>query len=276
MQPRYIEDFDLVIDDVVLAQAGNMRHGSIYRGYEAGRQVCGLVGALSGRCAYLQRVGQQSCLRRLEAGEIAFLPSSIPYIVRNDEPADFNHYTINFTVSRQSGAIAASQLLEQMQVLRPRNLPAFERLFRQLVEIWNLKRPGFRMRSRSILYELLTAFFWEKMQLEVDADAYQKTLPACQYIDDRFMEPITLSQLAQECALSPTHFRRLFRAVYNVAPIDYLLDLRIRKAEDLLLSSHYTVQEVARLTGFQDASYFCRFFRQQIGLSPRQYREARL
>ena len=63
-------------------------------------------------------------------------------------------------------------------------------------------------------------------------------------------------------------FRRLFRQAYNAAPIDYLLDLRVRRADDLLMSGRCTVAEAAEQTGFRDESYFCRCFRQRMGVSP--------
>jgi AraC-like DNA-binding protein len=273
MLTRFIADFDLLIEDVVLANAGNMHPGTSYRGYESGRKVTGLVAALSGCGTYLHMVDNQKRLIPLHAGEIALLPASLPYVVRNDHDDDFVHYTINFVLSQRTGTLADSPFLDEMQILKPHNLSACARQLKQLVETWNLKKPGFHMQCRAILYETLASLIWEKMQLDVDPHAYQKTLPACRAMDRRYREPLTLAELAQVCALSPTHFRRLFRSVYNMAPIDYLLTLRIQKAEDLLLSSHCTVQDVALLTGFQDASYFCRTFRQRVGVSPKQYRD---
>ena len=106
------------------------------------------------------------------------------------------------------------------------------------------------------------------MRNVVGGAAYEKTLPALRLMEARYADHLTLQELAAACALSETHFRRLFHQAYNAAPIDYLLDLRLKRADDLLMSGHCTVAEAALQTGFRDESYFCRCFRRRMGTSP--------
>ena len=68
--------------------------------------------------------------------------------------------------------------------------------------------------------------------------------------------------------------RRLFRHVYGEPPLEYLLTLRVNYAKRLLRESpclHYTVAQIATMSGFSDISYFSRIFKKRTGLSPRAY-----
>ena len=55
---------------------------------------------------------------------------------------------------------------------------------------------------------------------------------------------------------------------------EYLANIRIEAAKDLLLSSDYSMQEVAERCGFADQSYFSNVFKKKTGLSPRKYKQS--
>ena len=98
-------------------------------------------------------------------------------------------------------------------------------------------------------------------------------------IIDRYAEPnFALDEAI--CAL-PFHYdyvRKLFKKEMGMTPLEYLTDLRMRKAE-LMLSSlwsrDYSVSEIAGLCGFDNALYFSRVFRKHFHMSPTQYAEKR-
>ena len=64
-----------------------------------------------------------------------------------------------------------------------------------------------------------------------------------------------------------------FKEHTGLAPNQYLLEVRIRKARELLTNTTLTVTAIAEETGFKSSFYFSRFFKKRAGLSPRQYRE---
>ena len=72
----------------------------------------------------------------------------------------------------------------------------------------------------------------------------------------------------------PDHMRRLFRKETGKTPHEYLMDLRIKSAKNLLISrkiSNYTISEIATFSGFRDATYFCRAFKKATGRAPAEY-----
>jgi len=82
---------------------------------------------------------------------------------------------------------------------------------------------------------------------------------------------ILLSQLAEACGLSVTHFARAFRQSTGTSPHRWLLDLRIERAMGLLLEDQ-ALSDVALNCGFADQSHFTRTFTKHTGISPGRWR----
>lgn len=93
------------------------------------------------------------------------------------------------------------------------------------------------------------------------------------YIDKNFADPLTTRDMAAWAHMSEYYFCHLFKQSMGVSFISYLNAVRVRKASDLLANSRLSITEVAEKTGFSDVNYFSRVFKQNIGISPRYYRE---
>ena len=110
-----IEDYDLVIGAVTLAQLGDMSKRP-YGRYAQGRQVCGLVVGLTGAALYTLHDGKTLTL---SGGEAALISAASRYTVRAAGEAGFAHYTVNFTVLEASeGAFIPSEGIEIVRTNR--------------------------------------------------------------------------------------------------------------------------------------------------------------
>ncbi len=102
----------------------------------------------------------------------------------------------------------------------------------------------------------------------------QRVETVLRYLEQHFHEEVTVAQLAQLVALSPSRLAHLFKAQTGQSLIGALLDIRLRQAARLLLFTALGIEEVAQQVGFQSAFYFSRQFKQHYGLSPSAYRLA--
>jgi len=82
-----------------------------------------------------------------------------------------------------------------------------------------------------------------------------------------------VSQLAAAMDCSREHLTRLFRSAIGVSPSDYLTQQRLRRAAQALRSSDDKLETIARRSGFSNANYFCRAFRQHVGTTPAKFRK---
>ena len=91
-------------------------------------------------------------------------------------------------------------------------------------------------------------------------------------IHDRFREPLTLSSVARDVDIHPSHFARTFSRYYRTTVGEYVRRLRLEAASQRLVDSTMPLSEIALSLGFFDQSHFSRLFKQHTGLTPRQVR----
>lgn len=93
-------------------------------------------------------------------------------------------------------------------------------------------------------------------------------------IHDRYSEKITLGELALEVYMNPSYLSRRFHEEVNMPLIEYLIDYRIQKAKEILITNmDWSISKVANQTGFNSQHYFSTVFRKIEGVSPKIYRE---
>lgn len=103
----------------------------------------------------------------------------------------------------------------------------------------------------------------------------ERLQPALDYIEQHYADRISVAQLAQILCISPDRLGHLFRDGVGQAPLQYINEIRLRKAMNLLQTEEYTVTEVAQAVGFFDYNHFGRLFRRRYGCTPNQVRQGR-
>jgi len=96
--------------------------------------------------------------------------------------------------------------------------------------------------------------------------------PAIRLISERYHEQLSLAELAQSVAMSPTHFARRFKEHFGVSPHRYLRRIRLEAACDLLSTTELPVGDIATSVGYYDHSHFTKDFVRNKGLTPSEYR----
>ncbi|MFY0664407.1 MAG: arabinose operon transcriptional regulator AraC [Natronospirillum sp.] len=94
----------------------------------------------------------------------------------------------------------------------------------------------------------------------------------CQFINDNLSKELTIFDLAKVACMSASRFSHLFRNQMGVPVRQWIEDQRISLARQLLVTTDLAVNQVAQYLGYQDALYFSRVFRKNLGLSPSDFR----
>ncbi len=95
------------------------------------------------------------------------------------------------------------------------------------------------------------------------------------FIHTNYAKNIDVKTLADMEGLSVSRYRALFREMTGVAPAEYIINLKIEKACELLFCTNYSVTDVAAMCGYNDVLYFIRLFKKKIGITPGKYKESR-
>jgi YesN/AraC family two-component response regulator len=92
------------------------------------------------------------------------------------------------------------------------------------------------------------------------------------YLENNYQSPISLTSLSDKLYYNISYLSRLIRKSTGRSFMDLLTDIRLKKAEELLLNSEQKVADIAQATGFSEAGYFIRVFKGRYGLTPNQFR----
>lgn len=92
------------------------------------------------------------------------------------------------------------------------------------------------------------------------------------YIRENFAQPITLDEVARSVYLSPFYFSHLFMDELGITFMEYLTRVRMEEAKKLLCDKSLSMQAIAESVGYDDASYFSKVFKKNVGVTPNKYR----
>lgn len=235
------------------------RSGAHYTGYlRKGRPYHGLI-------LYTGCYARYSDSLSAAPGDVFYLPQDALYdmrceqLVGSDGVADL---LINFRMTDAHGA--PFRLATEPTKLVLRNAPLVRHYFKDIFEVsQNALHPPALIKAA--LYELLT----ELAEAAVPSSPIE---PAVRYIAANCLkESIRVSFLAALCHMSEANFRRVFSAEKGCSPKQMIGRFRLERAE-ALLASGVSVSDTARAVGYEDVSYFIRFYRLHVGVSPYQNR----
>ena len=184
---------------------------------------------------------------------IILLPQGQSYTLHGDKTGEFA--LINFTCAEQ---ITDTFLLYPVSALAPL-LNDFE----QLKELHLF--PENRAKMLSVFYNMLHNIFVENTTCKTIA-------PAIEYVEKHYGEPsLSNSVLAKQCNISEVYLRKLFNRHLKTTPGQYLAEIRLQKAKQLLAEGALKISSVAEECGFSNPYHFSRFFKQYTGMSPTEY-----
>lgn len=93
------------------------------------------------------------------------------------------------------------------------------------------------------------------------------------YIDLHFLEEISLDRLSSELHLNKYYILHIFKRYTGTSPIKYINTKRLQEAQYMLISTDLNITDIAFRCGFNSSNYFQTYFKNEIGITPVQYRK---
>ena len=162
-------------------------------------------------------------------------------------------------------------------IIRAEKLPyTVANVVQDIFEEYTEKQDMYMLAVQSGIYKLLIIMARQTAAREdfkhKKSDSSMHFNHILEYIDAHSSEQIEVSELAELCNMSYSHFARSFKALYGRSCKEYILYIRLNKAQNMLLYSEYPIEYIAQENGFSDSSYFIRVYKKWRGITPKQER----
>lgn len=209
-------------------------------------------------------------MQDFKAGEFVVLPPyyNIHYEKKNNE--QLVYYLAHFSGTDVQRFLESLHLLGEPRIHKVGTVDKAIATFRYLFDSY--------ARNLPCIQEIVSAGL-QSILIELSLKSFEpesKGAPskAVYYIKSHLTEKITVPMLAEFEGLSESRFYAVFKENMGVAPIDYVNNLRIERACNLLSSSPMNVSKIGESCGFSDNFYFSKIFKKKMGMTPTAYKNS--
>lgn len=197
---------------------------------------------------------------QVNKSDILFVPANYDYTITANK--DEEVLVIHFYIENSN--------FDKMEIFTPTNPDVFDRLFREMINVWRLQPVGYRAKLTSLFYKIVEQIEVQT-QKKILTKKPKKLQEALEYLHENFSNPeISIESTAKHIGASTAYLRRIFSLNLNTSPIKYLNELRMNYAVGLLKTGYYNVEEIAELSGFYDPKYFSTLYKKKMGILPNQ------
>lgn len=182
------------------------------------------------------------------------LPKGGNYLIRGDKAGFFP--VINFE--------CFEFLCDTIMVIPIQNAEQFIADFEEIKKLVCFE--GNHARIFSIFYGMLHRLSSDKLPTLLEN--------AIRVIGNEYGNPtLTNAQIANACQISEVYLRKLFSQYLATSPKQYIIDLRLQRAKQLLSEGALNVMNISESCGFSNPYHFCRIFKRHTGVTPSEYRK---
>lgn len=222
---------------------------------------------------------------RFGAGMISCIPANFLHVTKSDTDvrAFWEYIYINpEDILKQWGKSAqeirdvAEAVSKKAFFIRADESPMIVTLIRAIFDEMQGKSEHYRECVRGIAYSLvfeIARFNGRGAGQSPGRNISLQLESAIEYVEKNYAGNFKIVDLANECHMSETHFRRIFQEKMNMTPVEYVNFVRVRKACELIDKTDISMEDVAEKVGFVTPSTFNRNFRRIIGTSPYQWKK---
>lgn len=223
---------------------------------------------------------------RFAPGMLSCIPANFLHVTRSDQgvPAFWEYLYIDpEAVLQNMGKQNIQEIRELLEAVNQRAFfieveenPLLFTLVRSIFEEMQQKQEFYKKTVNGLLYALLFSiarYNGKKNNMNQTKPSGLQLEKAIAYVEMNYQNNFKILDLAAECHMSETHFRRIFQEKMNMTPIEYVNFVRVKKACELIDKTDISMEEVAEKVGFVTPSTFNRNFRKIIGTSPYQWKK---
>lgn len=216
---------------------------------------------------------RQCARQRLEAGTVFLLFPGVWHRYTPDRQVGWEEHWVGFSGDMARRWIKHGFFSPQSPILRPTHEDLLLTLFTRMVEAIKTNQPALQQVLAGIVTQIMGLLYsTQQARLSGQAESHSAIHQAIERMQNDFCAEVDLPALARQLNVSYSWLRRNFAQHTGLSPHQYLLELRLVRARNLLSDTPASVKEIATRVGFEDEHYFCRLFRRKTGVTPSHWR----
>ena len=232
-------------------------------------------------------------MQRFRPGDLVLLSNKIPHLYRSDKV----YYEKQAGVKSKAFVVYFDEVLLRGEFLAGMNFVALKRLFalskrgikftgksrnkirNRLLELDDSKDSLEKMIDLlSVLKLMSEASDYEQLSSDgftnvIAEDDCQRINRVYQFVMDNYTKNPMLEAVAEIACMSPTAFCRFFKSQTNKTYIQFLNEVKIGNACNLLINHDLSISQICFMTGFNNTAHFNNQFRKILGVTPSEYRQ---
>lgn len=232
---------------------------------------------------------QEYCLK---PGQLLFLPPQAIHVINNVKESSWKYALLKFDANRLT--LSGDYLPKISSIFRNTTLRtslpvvfdqsdfgtfSLHHFFENNIKEINEQNYGYDAYLHASISQLIIQILrvWRRDGYIQDTelskeDAAHSIHDILMYIDQHSHENINVSELAEMCNMSYSHFAKTFHKLYGQSCKEYIEFIRLNKVENLLLFTNYDLNYISAETGFADCSHLIRIFKRKYKITPKQFR----
>jgi len=216
---------------------------------------------------------RRSTRQVIDAGQVIFLFPGVWHRYRPDAKTGWDEHWVGFDGDIARRWVKNKFFSPRTPVFIPGQEEKWLTLFTELMTVIKLNRPALQQVMAGFTAQMLGLLYsGQQAGLAGDDQSLLIVQRAMARMQVELEKGLNAQALARELNVSYSSFRHTFQEHTGSSPHQYLLELRLVRARNLLTQTTQSVKEISQQTGFDDEHYFCRFFKMKTGLTPGQWR----
>lgn len=166
------------------------------------------------------------------------------------------------------------RLMNTADFLETDKVNIYKEIFTKLIKHYNTLADSEEIILQSLILELIYTISKDavsKKQKGNSTYSFSIIEKSLNYIKEHLTENLSLENVAESMSLSPTYFHNTFKTAVGKTLREYIEEQRIKKATNLLLTTNYSLTQIAFECGFSSQSYFSYVFKRRMEVTPREY-----
>jgi len=231
------------------------------------KNVCGFLVPLKGCANYMVN----GSVYKLEPGLILHAGSSMPLSKEVTGREDWEYILIHYKILGDKESKKYLETIDYSVRLPHDQMDKIQIQAKQILKLHKSSGLHEGFKKKVLLYQFIETLLEAKYEVGLQTGS-EKMHYIAEYMKTNLDQVLIVSDLAERVDMSEKSFAYLFSKTIGLSPKKYLMSLRIKKAEQLLLSSQLQISEIALNIGCEDPLYFSRMFKKNKGVSPSEFR----